>query len=49
MAREQSFAGTEEKNPYIHLRELEQLCLWITIEGMAQEMLKWILFPFSLT
>jgi hypothetical protein len=49
MARQQSFAGTEEANPYIHLREFEQLCSCITIEGMAQEMLKWILFLFSLT
>jgi hypothetical protein len=48
MAREQSFARTEEENPYTHLREFEQLCSCITIEGMAQEMLKWILFPFSL-
>jgi hypothetical protein len=49
MAREQSFAAAEEENPYTHLREFEQLCSFITIEVMAQEMLKWILFPFSLT
>jgi hypothetical protein len=49
MAREQSFAGTEEEKPYTHLRQFEQLCSCITIEGMAQETLKWILFPFSLT
>jgi hypothetical protein len=49
MSREQSFAWTEEENPYIHLKELEQLCSCITIEGMTQETLKWILFPFSLT
>jgi hypothetical protein len=39
MATEQSFAGTEE-NPYTHLREFEQLCSCITIEGMSQETLK---------
>jgi hypothetical protein len=49
MARDQSFAGTDEENPYTHLREFEQLCSCITIEGMAQDTLKWILFPFSLT
>jgi hypothetical protein len=49
MAREQSFARTKEKKPYTHLREFDQLCSCITIEGMAQETLKWILFPFSLT
>jgi hypothetical protein len=48
MAREQSFAGTEEENQHTHLREFEQLYSCITIEGMTQEMLKWILFPFSL-
>jgi hypothetical protein len=37
MAIEQSFAGTEEENPYTHLREFEQLCSCITIEGMAQK------------
>jgi hypothetical protein len=46
MAREKSFVGTEEENPYTHLREFEQLCSCITIKGMAQEMLKWIIFPF---
>jgi hypothetical protein len=49
MDRDQSFAGTEEENPYTHVREFEQLCSCITIGGKAQEMLKWILFPFSLT
>jgi hypothetical protein len=49
MAREHSFAWTEEENPYTHLREFKQLCSCITIKGMAQETLKWILFPFSLT
>jgi hypothetical protein len=48
MAREQSFVGTKEQHPYTHLRKFEQLCSCITIEGMPQEMLKWILFPFSL-
>jgi hypothetical protein len=49
MAKEQSFVGTEEENPYTHLREFKLLCSCITIKGMEQETLKWILFPFSLT
>jgi hypothetical protein len=46
MAREQSFAGTEEENPYTHLREFEQLLSCITTEGVAQETLKWMIFLF---
>jgi hypothetical protein len=49
MAREQSFVGTKEVNPYTHLREFKQLCSCVTIGGMAEEMLKWILFLFSIT
>ena len=46
MVREQSFSGIEDKNPYTHHREFEQLCSCLTIAGMTQETIK--LFPFSL-
>jgi len=49
MVREQSFSGFDDENPYDHLREFEQLCSCLSIAGMAQETLRWKLFPFSLT
>ena len=48
MVREQTFLGHDNKNPYHHLREFEQLCSCLSIAGMAQETLRWKLFPFSL-
>jgi hypothetical protein len=48
MVREQSFSGFDDENPYDHLREFEQLCSCLSITGMAQETLRWKLFPFSL-
>jgi hypothetical protein len=48
MVREQSFSGFDDENPYHHLRESEQLCSCLSIERMAQETLRWKLFPFSL-
>ena len=36
-------------NPYLHLREFEQLCGCLVISGMPGEALRWLLFPFSLT
>jgi hypothetical protein len=44
----QPFSGFDDENPYNHLREFEQLCLCLTIEGMAQETLWWKSFPLSL-
>jgi hypothetical protein len=35
MVWEQSFSGIEDKNPYTHLREFEQLCSCLTIAGMT--------------
>ena len=49
MVREQSFSGFDDENPYDHLREFEQLCSCLSIAGMAQQTLRWKLFPFSLT
>ena len=48
MVWEQSFSGIEDKNPYTHLKEFEQLCSCLTIASMTQETIKWKLFPFSL-
>jgi hypothetical protein len=49
MVWEQSFLGFDDENPYHHLREFEQLCSCLSIAGMAQETLRWKLFPYSLT
>ena len=48
MVREQAFLRLDYENPYLHLREFEQLCACLTISGMSQETLRWKLFPFSL-
>ena len=48
MVQEQSFSGFDDENTYHHLREFEQLCSCLSIAGMAQETLRWKLFPFSL-
>jgi len=49
MVRKQTFCGKEDENPYIHLREFEQLCSCLNISSMNHETLKWKLFPFSLS
>jgi hypothetical protein len=48
LVRENSFAGTKEESPYIHLQGFEQVFSIIIIEGTNQQTLKWKLFPFSL-
>ena len=48
IVREQTFSGYDNENPYHHLREFEQLWSCLLIAGMAQETLRWKLFPFSL-
>lgn len=48
MVQEETFSRLHSGNLYHHLREFEQLCSCLTIEGMAQKTLKWKLFPFSL-
>jgi len=48
MVQDQSFSRLENEDPHNHLRELEQLCSCLTIDGMTQQTLKWKLFPFSL-
>ena len=46
--REQPFSGEEDENLYTHLRDFEQWCSCVNIQGMRQGTLKWKLFPFSL-
>jgi hypothetical protein len=48
MVKDQSFSGKVNENPYSHLREFEQICTCLLIEGMSYETLRWKLFPFSL-
>jgi len=43
------FSGNSSKNTYSHLADFEQTCLCLSIKGMANETLRWKLFPFSLT
>jgi len=42
-----SFLG-EGENPYLHIRDFEQTCDCLHIEGISDETLCWKLFPFSL-
>ena len=48
MVQAQPFSREEDENPYTHLREFEQLCSCLHIQGMTRDTLKWKLFPFSL-
>ena len=48
MVQNHSFLGKEDENPYLHLRDFEQTCDCLHIEGMSDETLRWKLFPFSL-
>jgi hypothetical protein len=48
MVQENPFSGSEDESPYTHLREFEQLCSCLHIQGMTRDTLKWKLFPFSL-
>jgi hypothetical protein len=48
MVQDQPFFGESHKNPYSHLREFEQTCACLHIEGMSDETLRWKLFSLSL-
>lgn len=48
MVQDQPFWGFDFENSYHYLREFEKLCSCLCILGIAEETLKWILFPFSL-
>ena len=48
MVQGQTFSGLGIEDPYHHLQEFEEVCLYLVIPGMSQETLRWKLFPFSL-
>jgi hypothetical protein len=39
MVKDQSFSGKVNENPYSYLREFEQICACLHIEGMSNETL----------
>jgi hypothetical protein len=43
-----SFSGGVDENPYLHIRDFEQTCVCLRIEGMSDQTLRWKLCPFSL-
>ena len=49
LVRELDFARGLDENPYKHLLDFEEICAALTISGMNHEILKWKVFPFSLT
>jgi hypothetical protein len=48
MVQNQPFSSEVDENPYSHLREFEQTCAYLHIEGMSNKTLKWKPFLFSL-
>jgi hypothetical protein len=48
LVQKHTFSGSDSENPYFHLADFEQTCACLRIEGMADETLRWKLFPFSL-
>ena len=43
-----NFHGLESENPYLHLKEFEEICVTLTQPPCTQEIIKFKLFPFSL-
>jgi hypothetical protein len=48
MVQSLSFLGEDDENPYLHVRDFEQTCDYLRIEGISDQTLRWKLFPFSL-
>jgi hypothetical protein len=48
MVQSLSFSGGVDESPYLHIRDFEQTCDCLRIEGMLDQTLCWKLFPFSL-
>jgi hypothetical protein len=42
------YKGTPIENPYWHVREIVDLCRTQNIQGLTQDEIRLILFPFSL-
>jgi hypothetical protein len=49
LVQEHIFSRNHSENPYSHLADFEQTCSCLKIKGIADETLRWKLFPFSLT
>jgi hypothetical protein len=48
MVQDKPLFSEVDENPYSHLREFEQTCACLHIEGLSDETLRWKFFPFSL-
>ena len=48
MVQDRPFFGAINEDPYIHMKEFEDLCSRLAIPGMTHETVRWKLFPFSL-
>ena len=48
MIQNLSFSGKEDENSYLHIRDFEQTCDCLHIEGISDKTLRWKVFPFSL-
>jgi hypothetical protein len=48
MVQAQPFSGYDNEDPFNHLRDFEEMCSCLSIPGVTQELLMWMLFPFSL-
>ena len=46
MIQNLSFSGKEDENPYLHIRDFEQTCDCLRIEGISDKTLRWKLFSF---
>jgi hypothetical protein len=46
MVQSLSFSGGVDKNPYLHIRDFEQTCDCLRIEGMSDQTLCWGYFLF---
>jgi hypothetical protein len=46
MVQSISFLGGVDENPYLHIRDFEQTCACLRIEGLLDQTLRWKLFSF---
>jgi hypothetical protein len=46
MVQSLSFLEKEDKNPYLHIRDFEQTCDCLHIEGISDKILRWKYFLF---
>ena len=48
MVQSHTFSGKLDEDPILHLRTFDEICNCLRIEGMTDETIRWMLFPFSL-